>query len=172
MSVIKCFALTKDVVRYNPVLYTVIRHHWNKDFKPARLPTTEADRIAAARKYNLVPSEYETYADNGFNNTGDYPKLPLVSGDSKDPHYPYDFPELKRNFQEPIHVEQELIGEDRYDVSKRHRIPPREQWLQFFGVVGGFFLLYFALQDSPMFHSLVPKQYPAAHSKHYTFESN
>lgn len=33
---------------------------------------------------------------------GDYPKLPDIGGDSKDPHYPWDMPELKRNFNEPV----------------------------------------------------------------------
>jgi hypothetical protein len=33
---------------------------------------------------------------------GDYPELPNISGDSKDPFYPWDNPELKRNFNEPV----------------------------------------------------------------------
>lgn len=45
--------------------------------------------------------EYEPYPDDGAG-YGDYPKLPLESGDSKDPNYPWDNPELKRNFNEPV----------------------------------------------------------------------
>lgn len=33
---------------------------------------------------------------------GDYPHLPDVPVEQRDPWYPYDFPELKRNFQEPV----------------------------------------------------------------------
>lgn len=74
---------------------------WNKDFKPAPLPTTEAERLAAAKKYNLLPEEYKPYADNGLG-YGDYPQLPEVSVERRDPYYPYDYPELKRNFNEPV----------------------------------------------------------------------
>lgn len=33
---------------------------------------------------------------------GDYPDFKELSADSKDPFYPYDFPELKRNFNEVV----------------------------------------------------------------------
>lgn len=33
---------------------------------------------------------------------GDYPHLPDVPVERKDIYYPYDFPELRRNFQEPV----------------------------------------------------------------------
>lgn len=46
------------------------------------------------------------YPDDG-SGLGDYPKLPVISGDQRDPYYPWDSPELKRNFGEPvcIHIE-------------------------------------------------------------------
>lgn len=74
---------------------------WNKDYKPAPFPQTEAERLAAAKKYNLLPEEYKPYADNGLG-YGDYPQLPNISIENKDEYYPYDFPELKRNFNEPV----------------------------------------------------------------------
>lgn len=48
-----------------------------------------------------MPEEYKPYADDGFG-YGDYPKLPTVGAEMKDNFYPYDFPELKRNFNEPV----------------------------------------------------------------------
>lgn len=33
---------------------------------------------------------------------GDYPDFPLVASDSKDPYYPWDYPELKRNYNEVV----------------------------------------------------------------------
>lgn len=62
---------------------------------------TPEEREAAARKYGLRPEDYEVYADDGMG-YGDYPKLPIVSGDSKDPYENWDFPELKRNYGEPV----------------------------------------------------------------------
>lgn len=38
---------------------------WNKDFKPGPIPTTEEERKAAAKKYGLLPHEYEPYPDDG-----------------------------------------------------------------------------------------------------------
>lgn len=74
---------------------------WNKDFKPAKFPTTEEERVAAAKKYNLLPEDYKPYPDDGTG-YGDYPHLPDVPVETKDPYYPYDSPELKRNFGEPV----------------------------------------------------------------------
>lgn len=74
---------------------------WNKDFKPAQFPETEEQRAAAAKKYNVLPEEYKPYPDDGMG-YGDYPQLPDVPADIKDPYYPYDMPNLKRNFGEPV----------------------------------------------------------------------
>lgn len=83
------------------VIKTLIVSDWNKDFKPAPYPTTEEERVAAAKKYNLLPQEYKPYPDDGMG-YGDYPHLPDVSNDLKDPYYPYDMPDMKRNFNEPV----------------------------------------------------------------------
>lgn len=74
---------------------------WNKDYKPGKFPVTEEEKAAAAKKYNLLPEEYKPYADDGLG-FGDYPQLPNVSVESKDPYYPYDFPEHKRNLHDPV----------------------------------------------------------------------
>lgn len=74
---------------------------WYKDFKPDKVPQTEEERLAAAKKYNLLPEDYKQYPDDGMG-YGDYPHLPDVPTETKDPYYPYDIPELKRNFQEPV----------------------------------------------------------------------
>lgn len=80
----------------------VIFIDWNKDFKPAPYPVTEQERLAAAKKYFLLPEEYKPYADDGLGQ-GDYPKFNDGLGvENKDSYYPYDFPEHKRNFNEPV----------------------------------------------------------------------
>lgn len=38
---------------------------WNMHFKPGPYPLTEAERVAAANKYNMLPEEYVPYADDG-----------------------------------------------------------------------------------------------------------
>lgn len=49
----------------------------------------------------MLPEEYKPYADDGMG-YGDYPKLADISVESKDANYPYDFPESRRNFNEPV----------------------------------------------------------------------
>lgn len=48
-----------------------------------------------------MPEEYKPYADDGMG-YGDYPKLPDVGVETRDAYYPYDFPEHRRNFNEPV----------------------------------------------------------------------
>nr|CAD7401173.1 unnamed protein product [Timema poppensis] len=124
--------------------------NWNKDYKPGPYPVTQKERDAAAKKYGLLPAEYEPYPDDGLG-YGDYPKLPAISGDDKDPYYPWDFPEHKRNFNEPIHVHADMYGEDRYNVSFKPRFSLLYMWTCFLSVVGGFFAIYFFMEDKKMF---------------------
>jgi NADH dehydrogenase (ubiquinone) 1 beta subcomplex subunit 8 len=91
--------------------------HWNKDWKPGPYPKTQEEREAAAKKYGMTIEEYEPYPDDGTGH-GDYPKLPNISVERKNPYYPYDFPETKRNFGEPMHVDYDYYSEDRYNNSK------------------------------------------------------
>jgi len=75
---------------------------WNKDYKPAPYPQTEKERLAAAKKYYLLPEEYKPYADDGLG-YGDYPKVGGGLGvEAKDTYYPWDYPEHKRNHHEPV----------------------------------------------------------------------
>ncbi|XP_063906292.1 NADH dehydrogenase [ubiquinone] 1 beta subcomplex subunit 8, mitochondrial-like [Zophobas morio] len=169
-SLIKSAKITQLSLKYNPVLVTAVRNHWNKDYKPGPYPRTEEEKLKAAEKYGLHPSEYKLYPNDGTG-WGDYPKLPEVGADSKDPYYPWDNPELKRNFNEPMHAEFDLMREDRYNVSARLRYSLRTQWLQFLGVMFGTFGIYCIFEKFKMFHPLVPRQYPIDGKKHYTFET-
>lgn len=76
----------------------------NRDWQPGPYPKTEEERIKAAQKYNMHPDEYVPYPDDdpkGFCK-GDYPDLPLIGNAAKDPYYPYDIPEQKRNHNETV----------------------------------------------------------------------
>lgn len=73
---------------------------WVRDYKPGPYPKTREEREAAARKYNLIYEDYETYPEgSGF---GDYPKLPLISQDSKSPYEDYDIYYRRRNYGETV----------------------------------------------------------------------
>lgn len=74
---------------------------WNRDYVPGKYPTTPEQRLAAAKKYQMTPDDYEPYPEDGTGH-GDYPKLPMISGDARDPFYPWDDPALKRNFRQPV----------------------------------------------------------------------
>lgn len=70
-----------------------------------------------------------------------------------------------------IHADADMIGEDRYDVSARHRVPVWLQFVQFFAWMGGAFVIWYVAEDMKWFLAAAEKQYPKD-GKHYTFESN
>ncbi|XP_055714628.1 NADH dehydrogenase [ubiquinone] 1 beta subcomplex subunit 8, mitochondrial [Phlebotomus papatasi] len=171
MALFRGAKLALNLARTNPASMIVpVRNHWNKDFKPGKYPETEAERLAAAKKYNMHPDEYQPYPDDG-EGYGDYPKLPDEPVEMKDPYYPYDFPELKRNFNEPVHIEYTLWSEDRFGYSEKPRFSLKYQFLMFTGVLAACFGIYYFLEDYKVFRPVVPKQLPGDGKVHYTFES-
>lgn len=98
-----------------------VRHHWNKDFKPALYPETQKEREASAKKYGIPIEQYEVYPNDG-EGYGDYPKLKDESVDQRDPYYTWDYPEHRRNFQDVIHAEIDLYSEDRLSTSKKNTL--------------------------------------------------
>ncbi|XP_064083369.1 NADH dehydrogenase [ubiquinone] 1 beta subcomplex subunit 8, mitochondrial-like [Macrobrachium nipponense] len=144
--------------------------NWNKDWKPGPYPVTPEEREAAARKYGLRPDEYEPYPDDGLGK-GDYPKLPVISADARDPYRDWDFPEHRRNFGEPIQVDYDMHGLDRLDVTTKLRYSLGQQAMAFFGVMTAFFVVYFYLDDKKMHWPVLAKQFPGQGQVHYTFEA-
>ncbi|XP_041974043.1 NADH dehydrogenase [ubiquinone] 1 beta subcomplex subunit 8, mitochondrial [Aricia agestis] len=167
LALIKKSILRPNNVRKSLEIFcNATRNHWNYQYKPGPYPKTAEERAAAAKKYKLSIEEYEPYPEEmGY---GDYPKMPDIGADSKDNFYPYDYPEFKRNFNEPFHVKHEIIGEDRYDISMRPRVPASEMLVWFFGVVGGSFLLFWWLEDYKIGRPVVAKQFPRD-GPHYLF---
>jgi NADH dehydrogenase (ubiquinone) 1 beta subcomplex subunit 8 len=150
------------------VTYQAVRTHFNRDYMPGPFPKTEEERRAAAKKYGMLPEEYQPYPDDGFG-AGDYPKLPDVSGEAKDPHYHWDFPDQKRNFGDPIHIHADAIGEDRWNISQKFRIPYATQMAVMTAIIGGTTLFYLFTYDHKLYNPVMPKQLPV-NGKHYTFE--
>merc|ERR1711981_508382 len=74
---------------------------WNYLWKPGPYPETEEERLAAAKKYGLIPEDYKPYPRDGTWNEsigpqglGDYPMLGKSSGDSRSGHVNWDDPDL------------------------------------------------------------------------------
>ncbi|XP_023218388.1 NADH dehydrogenase [ubiquinone] 1 beta subcomplex subunit 8, mitochondrial-like [Centruroides sculpturatus] len=164
------YLICKNKVICASLTTTPICKNWNKDWKPGPFPTTEKERRAAAEKYGLLYEDYEPYPDDGFGK-GDYPKLPTVSGDARDPYEPFDFPALKRNFCEPLHAEADLLTDTRFNANQKFLIPVWKQCLCFLGAVAGFTLLYFVSEPFELSPPVLPKQYPKKDVVHYTFET-
>ncbi|XP_017073899.1 NADH dehydrogenase [ubiquinone] 1 beta subcomplex subunit 8, mitochondrial [Drosophila eugracilis] len=143
---------------------------WNKDFKPGPYPQTEKERLAAAKKYYLLPEEYRPYADDGLGH-GDYPKVGGGLGvEAKDTYYPWDYPEHKRNLHEPISADHDLYSEDRWSQAEQPRYKNSYYFVCFLGVMSGCLALYYWLEDKKMYRPVAAKQYPGDGVKHYTFE--
>lgn len=142
------------------------------DFKPGPKPKTREEAEAAAKKYNLLPSEYEPYPDVDGLGRGDYPKLPNIAVEERDPNYPWDYPEHKRNYGEPMHSQIDMIGEDRYNISMRPRYTAKQMLATFLGIMTFFYGTFFFLEDYKMFRPVLAKQYPAPGVLHYSFEPN
>ena len=84
------------------VLIVLMSGGWVRDWKPGPPPKTEAERIAAAKKYNLIPEDYECYDEDM--GTGDYPALPIVGQDARDPYEDFDYHYHRRNFGETVNI--------------------------------------------------------------------
>ncbi|EEB14991.1 NADH-Ubiquinone oxidoreductase ASHI subunit [Pediculus humanus corporis] len=98
--------------------------HWYPDFKPGPYPKTEAERNAAARKYNLLPEEYQPMPDDG-DALGDYPDLSHYKRyEDRDPYHHWDFPDMRRDFLEPVPMEAvillpEFANPDSYNLTPK-----------------------------------------------------
>ncbi|KAG8194946.1 hypothetical protein JTE90_021407 [Oedothorax gibbosus] len=143
---------------------------WNKDWKPGPYPRTEEERLAAAKKYNLIPEDYEPYPeDEGM---GDYPMFKKFHNESRDQFEPYDYWCLKRNFGEPVHTDVDIFQEDKINFQLKMPFP---LWQQFIYLMGGLSIfwgiLYYDLTH-PYNQRKVPKQFPLDGMTYYTFEAD
>lgn len=117
----------------------------------------------------MHPSEYQPYPDDGMG-YGDYPKLKDESVERRNAYYQWDMPELKRNFGDPIHIDNNIYSEDRYGTPAPLRLSKSTMLLSFLGVMGFWFGAYILLDDYKMFRPVIPPQMPGDGRVHYTFE--
>uniref|UniRef100_A0A4D5RB40 NADH dehydrogenase (Ubiquinone) 1 beta subcomplex subunit 8, mitochondrial-like n=1 Tax=Scolopendra viridis TaxID=118503 RepID=A0A4D5RB40_SCOVI len=148
---------------------SAMRHaHWNRDWKPGPYPRTPEERAAAAKKYGLLPEDYEPYPEEDC--FGDYPNLPPVSAEARDPFAIWDHDAHKRNFGEPIHIDADMYGEDRFNINYRPRISTSMKILTLLGVISGSAGLFYLGEVFKFYPSIMPKQLYGEGVKHYTFE--
>lgn len=147
---------------------TVRAAYWNKDWKPGKYPTTEEERRAAAKKYGLLPEEYKPIPDDG-EGAGDYPGFKPLAADSRDPFYPWDYPEYRRNYGEPLHINENIHGLDRWNVNQRYKYSTAQKTSMFLGVISISYLLMYLGNDA-CFNPAAQQHLPAPGVKHYTYE--
>ncbi|KAL4232779.1 NADH dehydrogenase 1 beta subcomplex subunit 8 ndufb8 [Mactra antiquata] len=126
--------LLKPIYTLNRALSTskAVKAEWNYDWCIGPAPKTEAERIAAAEKYGLLPEDYTPYSDGNLGH-GDYPTLPWVGEYAKDPHHNWDDPATKRDFHDPVPVDLEVHMADRGQGDRQYRDSPRKMFAYLFG---------------------------------------
>uniref|UniRef100_A0A2D4KYF2 NADH dehydrogenase [ubiquinone] 1 beta subcomplex subunit 8, mitochondrial n=1 Tax=Micrurus paraensis TaxID=1970185 RepID=A0A2D4KYF2_9SAUR len=129
-----------------------------KHLRPGPYPKTPQEQAAAAKKYNLTLEDYQTYADDGVG-YGDYPKLPDQSAQEKNPWYEWDYPELRRNFGEPLHRNFDLFTRTRVDTSPTP-VPWHIMKMYFWGFIGIIVVMTFVGEIFPVYQPVGPKQFP------------
>ncbi len=158
------YAQAKFDVSFNPRIYFFYNEYLT--FSDKEPPKTEAEKIAAAKKYGILPEEYEAFSPDEHFNYGDYPKIQTIGGDQRSGQVDWDFPELKRNFGEPLDIEFLNYMENRISTEERP-FTCYESLLHFLGIMAFFWALYLLIPTSA--HPHTKKQLPAD-GVHYTFE--
>lgn len=76
-------------------------------------PRTKEERERAAKKYNLIPEDYEPYPEtDGF---GDYPNLKAIGAYNRDWYDDFDDTTDHRFFNETLHLDYDLYLWERID---------------------------------------------------------
>ncbi|XP_012287692.1 NADH dehydrogenase [ubiquinone] 1 beta subcomplex subunit 8, mitochondrial [Orussus abietinus] len=156
-------------VKNNIYSYNIARHVHYRDWQPGPCPQTEEERIKAAKKYNLVPEDYRIPKDKD-NVYGDYPDLPFIGQALKDPYYPWDSPEYRRNFNETVNMDFDICDDRKLDPGKRTRFSILYMFSTTFCVFGSIYLLYLLGMKYPSVIPVTEKQIPKPGVTHYTFE--
>lgn len=83
-------------------------------------PKTEAERIRAAKKYNLIPEDYQPYPEEeGF---GDYPNLKPIGQYYRDRYCDYDDPMEYRHYGEVYHRDYDLLVWERDNTGDNDKV--------------------------------------------------
>lgn len=176
MAVVRKFGeLSRKLLLQNKPYVCAVRHYQNYDEVPIPLkrrmpgkwPKTREEHEKAADKYNMHPDEYKPFNNDDGTAPGDYPDLPLIGAEAKDPYYPWDFPQHKRNYGEPLHVDFFVMIHERFPHGVRQPIDLFLASCIFVGAVTIAVTLCFIF---PKYNPpVLKKQYPGDGVVHYTF---
>lgn len=99
----KLLRMSPARVKWLPVARGAV--YLDQDWMPGPYPKTEAERLAAAKKYNLLPEEYEPYDPDQWElHWGDYPHLPNICFWDKNTEYAWDYQCHHHNYGEVWHA--------------------------------------------------------------------
>lgn len=101
---------------------------------------------------------------------GDYPHMPDEPVEWRDKDYPYDYPEFRRNYMEPVHAELDFYDETRYGPPRDMRFSLSQMFALFMAVMCGSAFVFWWFEDKKMFRPVLIKQLPAPGQTHYTFD--
>merc|ERR1712212_589584 len=130
----------------------------SKDSLPGPYPKTPEERAAAAKKYNMRVEDYEPHPDNG-EGFGDYPKMEDRSQHQRDPWYTWDHPDLRRNWNEPMHWNFDMYIRNRVDTMPGP-VARSTMVKHLFGFLGLMMLMFYLGEQFPSYQAVGPKQYP------------
>ncbi|CAH8624294.1 unnamed protein product [Schistosoma rodhaini] len=107
----------------SPILTPLCRGmaYYHIDWKPKPYPCTKAEREAAAKRYNLLPSDYKPFENDGLA-PGDYFYVEPYNTECRSPWEPYDYPSERRDFNDPQQFDAQLYLASGYNPAKLKEI--------------------------------------------------
>lgn len=151
----------------------------DRDWMPGPYPKTESERLAAAKKYNLLPEEYQAYDPEKWEFAyGDYPQLPNRTPHDQDPYYAWDYYAYSKNYGEPYHINTEIYSAWGRPLDPPGNVSFHEVVLSYFVACGLMFAYcywnYFYFEDITVFkhpHRIYPGEtyyhYPNSKLEYY-----
>ncbi|PAA77055.1 hypothetical protein BOX15_Mlig019503g2 [Macrostomum lignano] len=159
----------------SPTVVARSASYWDHDWQPGPYPRTKEERDRAAKRYGLLPEDYEPFPDDG-NAPGDYPNLPAYSAHHRDLFANYEHRQLTRHYGEPMHINAELYRLGFVDPNNADywhwRMPYWKQLLLLVTAVASVFGLLSIGNRYRYFPPVMAKQFPydKKGQKHYLFE--
>lgn len=97
-------------------------------------PRTKEERERAAKKYNLIPEDYEPYPEEEA--LGDYPMLKAIGNFNRDPYDDFDDPVGYKFYGEVYHRDADLYEWERIDplAHEKPDVPLWQKAATFIGV--------------------------------------
>lgn len=138
----------------------------DRDWMPGPYPKNEAERKAAAKKYNLLPEEYEPLDLKWDLGQGDYPALPNRCWADEDPYGDYTYMADSRYFGDLVHPHWEIYQS--HGVSLNEENPPFKHAILTHGFMFVFIYWYIQLMENyPFITEMKPQHMYGTEHYHY-----